>query len=139
MKLNQVIGNWFSGRLNRRNYLLSLPIFAFPFLVAFLVYWAAAIIYAVTGIALNTYNYPVLALLYNFWLLAMIVWYALFPLGATIRRFHDRNKSGWYSLFMLIPLVNIFFSFYLFFAPSVEPNKFGEANKGWSIKQVVGL
>ncbi|MDO5770376.1 MAG: DUF805 domain-containing protein [Psychrobacter sp.] len=42
------------------------------------------------------------------------------------RRLNDLDKSGWWLLLMFVPLVNIAFSLYLFFAPgTVGPNQFG--------------
>ena len=43
-----------------------------------------------------------------------------------IRRLHDLDKSGWFTLISFIPAVNIIFSIYLFFAPgTVGYNRFG--------------
>lgn len=43
-----------------------------------------------------------------------------------IRRLHDLNRSGWYYFVLLVPLVNVLFSLYLFFAPgTVGPNQYG--------------
>jgi len=33
----------------------------------------------------------------------------------TIKRLHDINKNGWYSMILYIPLINLFFTFYLMF------------------------
>lgn len=47
-------------------------------------------------------------------------------LAVTVKRFHDTDKSGWMILIFLIPLVNIFFAFYLLFADgTVGPNRYG--------------
>src|SRR5690554_6609191 len=35
----------------------------------------------------------------------------------TIRRLHDRNHTGWLSLLILVPVVNIILGLYLIFAP----------------------
>ena len=44
----------------------------------------------------------------------------------TIRRLHDRNHSGWLSLIVLIPLVNVLMMLYLIFAKGdVNPNQYG--------------
>ncbi len=47
------------------------------------------------------------------------------------RRFNDMNKSGWLSLLMFIPLVNLFIALWLIFGRgTVGPNNFGaEPNK----------
>lgn len=43
-----------------------------------------------------------------------------------IQRLHDTDKTGWLSLIMLIPIVSIIFTFYLWFMPgSAEQNRFG--------------
>lgn len=43
-----------------------------------------------------------------------------------IRRLHDLNRSAWFLLITLIPVVNIFFPLYLFFAKgTVGSNRFG--------------
>ncbi len=43
-----------------------------------------------------------------------------------IQRLHDTDKSGWLSLIMLIPIISIIFTFYLWFMPgSAEQNRFG--------------
>ena len=43
-----------------------------------------------------------------------------------IRRLHDLDKSGWFALITIIPVVGFIFSIYLFFAPgTVGYNRFG--------------
>lgn len=51
-----------------------------------------------------------------------------------IRRLHDRNQSGWLSLLIIVPLVNLIFLIYLFCAKgTVGENNFGPARitQGW--------
>lgn len=48
--------------------------------------------------------------------IVLIVFYFYFYLVITARRLHDLNKSGWCMLFMLLPVVNLFFILYLLFA-----------------------
>lgn len=44
-----------------------------------------------------------------------------------IRRLHDLNKSGWFLLISLIPLINIIFVFYILLMPgTVGSNRYGE-------------
>lgn len=44
-----------------------------------------------------------------------------------VRRFHDLNKSGWWALLLLMPLVNFFVALYILFVKgSISSNKFGE-------------
>lgn len=43
-----------------------------------------------------------------------------------VRRLHDVNKSGWYLLMALIPLVGWIFVLVAYCKASVEPNKYGQ-------------
>ncbi|WP_180191268.1 DUF805 domain-containing protein [Acinetobacter sp. YH01006] len=47
--------------------------------------------------------------------LIMILVYAYFALVVTVRRLHDMNRSGWWALLLLLPLVNIFVWLYIVF------------------------
>ena len=43
-----------------------------------------------------------------------------------IRRLHDLNKSGWFMLLLLVPLINLVFVLYMYLAPGqVGANKYG--------------
>ena len=70
------------------------------------------------------------------WLVAVCV-YSLFVfipgLAVTIRRLHDTDKSGWFILLGLIPLVGaiILFVFYLI-EGTRGPNRFGHDPKGYA-------
>jgi uncharacterized membrane protein YhaH (DUF805 family) len=47
-------------------------------------------------------------------------------LGATVRRLHDRDISGWAILLFIIPLVNIYLIVLLFLKGTEGKNKFGD-------------
>ena len=70
-------------------------------------------------------------------ILIMVVAYIVFFYYAivfTIRRLHDLNQSGWLSLLMLVPVVNVLFMLYVMIAPGTHgTNNFGvpRPNKGW--------
>lgn len=52
----------------------------------------------------------------------------------TIRRLHDRNQSGWLSLLVIVPLINLIFMIYLFCAKGTEAtNNYGSPRmtQGW--------
>ncbi|MDM1486289.1 MULTISPECIES: DUF805 domain-containing protein [Acinetobacter] len=52
----------------------------------------------------------------------------------TIRRLHDRNHTGWLSLLILVPVVNIILGLYLIFAPGDDrQNSYGapRPTAGW--------
>ena len=58
-------------------------------------------------------------------------------IGFGVRRLHDLDKSGWWLLLMIVPLVNLGLAIYLlFFAGTIGENRFGSApppNSGWVI------
>ena len=76
----------FRGRIDRREY------------------WSAAfklaVVYAVAGLMIEY------AAMENVWI-ACIIMFSLFwpPLAIQTKRWHDRNKSGWWNLIALIPIV----------------------------------
>lgn len=60
-----------------------------------------------------------------------------------IQRLHDLDKSGWMSLLMFIPLVNLFFAIYVLFWPGTPgTNNFGlrpPPNKAWNWIAVLAI
>jgi uncharacterized membrane protein YhaH (DUF805 family) len=55
-------------------------------------------------------------------------------IGGLVRRFHDRNKSGWRVLLVMIPFLNLLFAFELFFLPGDRiSNEFGAPPVGLRI------
>lgn len=53
-----------------------------------------------------------------------------------IKRLHDVNQSGWLSILILVPIVNLFFSLYLLFMPgTTTPNNYGQPRPslGWEL------
>jgi len=56
-----------------------------------------------------------------------------------IRRLHDRNNTGWLSLLMLVPIVNIGLAIYLFCAKGTEgPNDYGPKRPTPNWERVLG-
>ena len=95
----------FTGRASRSEYWLF-------FLMNIVVSIIAGVIDGITGI-------PILGLLY---MLA-----ALLPgLAVTIRRLHDTDRSGWWLLIGLIPLVGLVLLVFMIMEGTKGPNKFGE-------------
>lgn len=55
-----------------------------------------------------------------------------------IRRFHDRNKSGWLSLLLFIPIIQFFTLLYLLLARGEQhPNRFGHPRSSAFIEKIV--
>ena len=104
-----------AGRLNRKSY-----IYRSLFLSLVL-----SVIQGVLTFAANTIG----ALELLFAVAAFVL--GVFQLAANImlgvRRLHDLEKSGWWMLLLLVPLVNLFFALYLLFFKGTEgPNEYGE-------------
>src|SRR5690606_28824352 len=52
----------------------------------------------------------------------------------TIRRLHDRNHTGWLSILIFVPIINLFFILYLIFAKGDNcSNQYGpqRTTRGW--------
>ncbi len=67
-------------------------------------------------------------------LIPLFIAYLWITICLLIKRLHDRNHSGWWSLIMLIPLVSLLFSLYAYFFPgNKHSNRFGapRPTKGW--------
>ncbi len=77
-----------------------------------------AVAFAVVDSIIGTYP-----LLYAIWAVAVI----LPQLAVSIRRLHDRDKSGWWILFGLVPLIGgIMLLIWLVSRGTEGPNQFGE-------------
>lgn len=115
-----------SKRLNRSSYILSVIV---SFLAFCLIAGAlSAIVDGILGIqrADDDINGFVFApLLIAFYVYAYI---------AGIYRMHDLNNSGWFLLFIFVPLANLITVIYLLFVKShTEANKWGEVPQGTKI------
>gem|GEM_PF-2471221 len=64
--------------------------------------------------------------LISFLAVPAIVYLAIGEFSVVARRFHDLNRSGWWSLLFFIPIVNLFVGLYLLFKKGTKgPNRFG--------------
>lgn len=116
-----------AGRFSRRSYLAWNMLMGFFFLLI-----GCVIALMLPGINLDTLgsslSSPVIILFIFLYGVAIY-----FSMVFTIRRLHDRNHSGWFSL-LLVPVVNILFALYLLFAPGdQQANQFGQprTTRGW--------
>jgi len=66
-------------------------------------------------------------------ILPLLLLLAYIGICMLIKRLHDLNRSGWWCLLLLIPLLNVVFSLYMFFWPGKGSNRFGapRATLGW--------
>ena len=105
-----------AGRLGRLRY------FTYSLGIIFLLYVAMALGIGISSLLPEGANAIVMGIVVTIGVIAMIY----MSVVLMIQRLHDTNKSGWLSLVMLIPLVSVLFSFYLWFMPgSDEKNSFG--------------
>ncbi|MDR3092938.1 MAG: DUF805 domain-containing protein [Endomicrobium sp.] len=64
---------------------------------------------------------------FDFWVLNILWWALLVPsIAITTRRLHDTNRSGWFQLVGLIPVVGWIVLIILLVLGPVNPNKFDE-------------
>jgi uncharacterized membrane protein YhaH (DUF805 family) len=70
-----------------------------------------------------------------------IFFHTVLGLSLYIRRFHDISKSGYYSLLLLIPLINIFYLIQLLALKGIsEKNKYGSIpDEKLSISTIFGI
>lgn len=103
------------GRLNRKSYIYRS-------------FFLSIVLFVVQGIlsfAADTFG--ALDLLFS--IIAFVL--GIFQLAANImmgvRRLHDLDKSGWWMLLLIVPLVNLFFCLYLLFFKGTDgPNEYGD-------------
>lgn len=115
----------FEGRLNRKPYWLTAIAFGIVFTILF---------YIVMGAfgSITPSTDPAMPASMSFspigWVLVVIL-YIVFLYGSValaVKRLHDRNRSGWFYLLMLVPLVNIWIAIeILFLRGTPGANRFG--------------
>ena len=109
------VTNLFRGRINRRSYIVGTLASE---MVEFLILLAANSL-----IHINTHLAALVILLLV--LLAFVV-PGLFFISLAIRRFHDIDKSGFYILWLFVPLINFYYLLVLLFERgTVGPNRYG--------------
>ena len=97
------------GRINRKTYFLRILAIGLP----------AFGLRLITGHILD----PFMLLLAN-WLIIGSMFVTLVQMA---KRLHDLSRPGWWSLFILVPFVNIVLGFYMLLAPgSPEGNAYGQ-------------
>jgi uncharacterized membrane protein YhaH (DUF805 family) len=109
----------FQGRLNRRPFwLATLALFVIEAL-------DFAMMEAAEGNAgpdSNPNPAAVIVMLGCFVLLILCAWAAW---ALAVKRMHDRNKSGWFVLICVVPVLNLWFLVETFLRGTAGPNRFG--------------
>ncbi|MDE2383885.1 MAG: DUF805 domain-containing protein [Alphaproteobacteria bacterium] len=108
----------FEGRINRKPYWIA----------ALAVGIVSTVVFYVVGMLFGTFTPTDVPGNYDMhfspigWVLMAIMYIALiwFGLALAIKRLHDRNRSGWFYLLMLVPLVNIWVAIEILFLRGTE-------------------
>ncbi|HXQ46104.1 MAG TPA: DUF805 domain-containing protein [Caulobacteraceae bacterium] len=111
----------FQGRIRRMHFWLGL----LGIIVVFGVLYS--ILASMSGMASGSPNGLILALMGVLYLVYLYVWAAIM-----VKRAHDRDKTGWFVLIILIPLIGaIWILIELGFLDGTQgPNKYGPSPKG---------
>ncbi len=114
--------NSFTWRWNRQKfwlypiYMLLLLIVPLMILSAFTVGWNSQMLQNMTMIAI--------------WISYIYILYV--SICAYIKRFHDLDKSGWYTALVVVPVLNILIWFWAGFTKGTDgPNQFWPDPLGW--------
>jgi uncharacterized membrane protein YhaH (DUF805 family) len=82
-------------------------------------YWWYVLFIFLAGLALSFVSQTLSGLFYLGTLLP--------SLAAATRRLHDTNRSGWFQLILLIPLIGWLIVLYFLAQEAKEPNQFGSS------------
>lgn len=90
-----------SGRFSRRQLAIIL---IGNFCSSILLFFILGILMGSLGI-IDLESEPLFIIISFIWYIGIII----INIGANVRRFHDLDKSGWNFLFLIIPIINLFF------------------------------
>lgn len=106
----------FNGRMNRAKYWMYI---LYGFLLSWVIEFMLSMIVGIIG----SEEVLLLSIVLSF---VLYIVFAILTLPFTVRRLHDLNKSGWWYLIFLIPIINFFFGLYVgFFKGTDGTNQYG--------------
>lgn len=103
----------FEGRINRGKFWAGIGVL-----------FAGSVVASIVDLAIGTYSYEnSIGLLSGLWALAAIY----LGLAIYVKRWHDRDKSGWWTLIVLVPVVGAIWILIELgiFEGTRGPNRFG--------------
>lgn len=108
----------FSGRSTRTEYWM----FQLFLVLGYTVLYSLTFAGAYAGVVMESGVLSIIgfSLLVMFWLAVVIP-----SIAVTVRRLHDIDKSGWFVLLALVPLVNIVVLVFTVLPSTPGPNRFG--------------
>ena len=113
----------FNGRIRRIEYLLSNLLGGFVFGIAFWLGIGTSLVGAEAASAGGLGFGMLIAI-------AAILGGIWFTIAQDVKRLHDVDKSGWFVLFLIIPVINFILGIYMLFADgTVGPNRYGNDPK----------
>ena len=113
----------FNGRIRRIEYLLSNLLSGFVSGIAFWLGIGASLVSAEAE-SVGGFGFGMLMSI------AAIVGGIWFTIAQDVKRLHDVDKSGWFVILLLIPIVNFMLGLYMLLADgTVGPNRYGEDPK----------
>jgi uncharacterized membrane protein YhaH (DUF805 family) len=122
-----------SGRFGRLSYAAWTLIIS---LTAFILAFSSMLCFPPSHSEMESSNTTMLGIIL---LIIVYIIFGYFNFVFSIRRLHDRNNTGWLSLLMLVPVVNIGFAIYLFCAKGTEgTNDYGPQRPTLGWERVLG-
>ena len=111
-----------NGRIGRLRYL------AYSFVASIVITIVGAVVAAILGVALALGSSKGAASIIMMLVLGLIIYVPGIAIAIIMmkRRLNDLDLTGWLSLLMFVPLLNLVFALYLLFAPGTKTtNKYG--------------
>lgn len=126
------------GRFNRLSYIAWFGILQLFFTFAVLCFSVMFGILNLNSMYFSQHAIHSLSVLGQMSYILLSCAYLYSMLVVMIRRLHDRNKSGWWIVLCLIPIVQIFMAFYLLFARGCsKANRFGHPRPSAFIEKLL--
>ena len=131
------------GRFGRLSYIAWLFITSMLYSCAlFIVVGVAAVAMLSTGAGFDPSTLMMTSLgMFTLVLFALtVIVFTVASICICVRRLHDLNKSGWWWLLFLIPIVNIFFGIYILVAKGTAgPNNYGPQRPTEQTEKLLGI
>jgi len=136
----------FERRMGRLAFLLGLIYALAPLIILVLILFVVRFALASNNGAITSLNalsaiVNIISLLVGIVSVIIIIPLYIFSYTSShVRRLHDVNLSGWLTLLVFVPFVNLLLFLYLLFAPGTEgPNKYGNPVNSYNYWVVLGL
>ena len=107
----------FNGRISRIEYFKCLALYAIMYIILLII----------LGIAVAFLDIPEGSMGEFIFTNGIIMLFSMLMIPATIKRLHDTNRSGWFLLIGLIPLVNLYLAYVVYLEKGTSgSNQYGE-------------